>query len=64
MNKIEHILSIRWRTCRLLPVAMPLDDWKPCPKYGTIKAEDEGYQALRARLEKSTRDGFAMMLGK
>jgi transcriptional regulator with XRE-family HTH domain len=56
------------RGAQLLPVAMPLvlvplDDWKPRPKYGTIKAEDEGYQALKARLEKCTRDGFAMMLG-
>jgi transcriptional regulator with XRE-family HTH domain len=57
------------RGAQLLPVAMPLvlvplDDWAPRPKYGTIKAGDEGFAEMRARLERCTGDGFAMMLGR
>jgi transcriptional regulator with XRE-family HTH domain len=57
------------RGAQLLPVAMPLvlaplDDHDAPPVYGTIKAGDKGFAEMKARLEKCTRDGFAMMLGR
>jgi transcriptional regulator with XRE-family HTH domain len=58
------------RGAQLLPVAMPLvlvpiEDFAPKkPAFGTITAEHEDHAEMKAKLEKCTRDGFAMMLGR
>ncbi len=55
------------RGAQLLPVAMPLvlvpmDRVDENPPMGTITNDHAQYAGLKARLDKTTRDGFAMML--
>jgi DNA-binding phage protein/drug/metabolite transporter superfamily protein YnfA len=55
------------RGAQLLPVAMPLvlvpmDRIDENPSMGTITRDHPQYAELKARLDKTTRDGFAMML--
>ena len=55
------------RGAQLLPVAMPLvlvpmDSFTEKPPMGAVTREHPKYAELKARLDKTTRDGFAMML--
>jgi transcriptional regulator with XRE-family HTH domain len=55
------------RGAQLLPVAMPLvlvpmENFIETPPMGSIGKDHSAYGSLKARLDKTTRDGFAMIL--
>jgi transcriptional regulator with XRE-family HTH domain len=55
------------RGAQLLPVAMPIvlipmDGFDQKPAFGTVNEGDPAYAELKAKLDKTLRDGFAMML--